>query len=656
VLPDQQLAELDHDALDADRLDAPPQGILRGAGMEGQTKLIRRRKQAIDVLNKHSYLLRSLVAPAQVYIDTEMAELPVPLDPRVVDAAKRSAIENILRVRPIYALQGPPGTGKTTLVAWLLREILKDDPVAQVLVTAQAHGAVDVLRERVTHAFHDVPVDQRPLAVRLGARRGPDGMEVPGSVEDVALEVLRASIGALDAQKTLSPVQQQWLAEARHMTQELVTRESLGSRVADFVETVKRGANLTYCTTSAGELEALAGDQSFDWSIVEEAGKAHGFDIALPLQAGHRWLLIGDQHQLPPYRYEDYLDGVQELDKVVEALQKLPDNASGLLDWEWANSWRDRDEQQRREFQEYAKDWLKTFKGVFDRTVAVVPQAELEPEDGGGAKARGGAAAGMLWEQHRMHPQIGDLISNAYYDKRLVNRTQDDAGRVLDRVRHPFTAPSGIDGVAIAWVDVPWCRTEPRTQEKGPPGSPRYTNDAEVVALRNFLGELGPDNGTAGDIAVLAPYTQQVGLLYKELAGRTRLPASLRFQVSPNARPNTARGNGFHTVDSFQGNQADVIAVSLVRNNELAQPKGLGFLDDPSRLNVLLSRAERLLVLVGSWDFFVDQVKFIELDDRNNPNWHWKRIVTDLEGWFARGEAVRLAANLAGLSPQGRPA
>ena len=432
VDPEAQTATLERDAFDSLRPDPPPQGVLRSAGMPGQTKLIRRRKQAIDVLDTHSYLLRSLAAPGQVYIDTGAAELPVPLDPAVVDGAKRAVIEDILRVRPIYTLQGPPGTGKTTLVAWLLREIFMDDPVAQVLVTAQAHGAVDVLRARVMEAFEGVPVDQRPLAVRLGRRRHNDSAAALGSAESVALEVLRGSIAALGQQQTLTATQAMWLADACKMEAELATREALDTRANDFVEMVKRGANLTYCTTSAGELEALAGDQSFDWSIVEEAGKAHGFDLALPLQAGHRWLLIGDHSQLPPYRYEDYLGGVEALNSVVDALQSLPENASGLLDWEWVTSWRERTPEQRREFQEYATDWLRTFKRAFEHCAAVVPSSKPEErETGSGAN---GSAAGMLREQHRMHPDIGELISRAYYGGRLVNRTE--RGRHCPGSRH----------------------------------------------------------------------------------------------------------------------------------------------------------------------------------------------------------------------------
>lgn len=646
VDPELRTAILERDAFDTLRPEPAKEGFLRGAGMPGQTRLIKRRKQAIDNLGMHGYLLRSLAAPGQVYIDTGQAPLPVDLDPDTVDAAKRAVIEDILRVRPIYTLQGPPGTGKTTLVAWLLREILKDDSVAQVLVTAQAHGAVDVLRGRVTDAFADVPVDERPLAVRLGGRRDEPGA-FQDTVEDVALEVLRGSISSLQMAPR-SELQERWIEQARAMADELERHEALGSRASDFVELVKRGANLTYCTTSAGELEALAADQSFDWSIVEEAGKAHGFDLALPLQAGHRWLLIGDHQQLPPYRYEDYLDGLQALDSVVEALSALPDNASGLLDWEWVTSWRERSAEARDEFRDYARAWLKTFKQAFEHCSVAVGRGDAGRRLT--TETTRGAAAGMLVEQHRMHPDIGDLISRAYYDDRLVNRTQVD-GVPLPRVLHRLDNPPAVAGAAVVWLDVPWSRHDPRTKELGPAqGRPRFSNEAEAAALAAFLGSLGPDRATPGDIAFLSPYARQVSVLRHKLAG-VRLPTNLSPKPGLNARPPApGRMDGVHTVDSFQGNQADVIVVSLVRNNDEDPGKGLGFLDEASRLNVLLSRAEQMLVLVGSWEFFVHQTGPVQLDDVTNPLWHWKRIIADLGEWFVSGRAARLPADLGGLT------
>jgi hypothetical protein len=297
--------------------------------MFGQISLIRRRKRAIDRLEKHSYLLRSLSAPGQVYMDTGGMPLFVPLPTDKVDEAKQAVMQDILRVRPIYALQGPPGTGKTTLVSHLIRQILTDDPVAQVLITAQAHGAVDVLRGKVRdEAFQGI---EQPLAVRLGA--GDDDDE--GSIPKVSLRVLQEAKTCIQGENVRSPLREEWLGALTVMIEQ-VGSNLRPSGIGDFCELVRRGASLTYCTTSASDLEDLAeGAQSFDWSIVEEAGKAHGFDLALPLQAGHRWLLIGDPNQLPPYRFEDYQKGIERLDEAVDWLEKLPIQSRALIDLDW---------------------------------------------------------------------------------------------------------------------------------------------------------------------------------------------------------------------------------------------------------------------------------------------------------------------------------
>jgi superfamily I DNA and/or RNA helicase len=252
-----------------------------------------------------------------------------------------------------------------------------------------------------------------------------------------------------------------------------------------------------------------------------------------------------------------------------------------------------------------------------------------------------------------MHPTIGDLISSTYYGGELVNSTRDDDGLPLRRVVHGFTEPTDVRGRAIVWVDVPWCRDDPRTHEHGPArGRPRFTNPAEAIALRNFLESLGPAQDDPLELAVLSPYNQQTAVLRDALRGRPLAPG-LRM------KPSLHRGGGasaiavpgVHTVDSFQGNQADVIAVSLVRNNTESPAHGLGFLDEPSRLNVLLSRAERLLVLAGSWDFFQVQVSLVDADDRDMPLWHLRHIVTTLDGWFSDGTAALVPGDLTGLQP-----
>ena len=629
----------------------PPteEGTIRTWGMFGQIALIRRRKRAIDRVVKHSYLLRSLSAPGQVYMDTGAVPLPVALESNMVDDAKQAAIEDILRVRPIYALQGPPGTGKTTLVAHLLRQIFEDDPVAQVLITAQAHGAVDVLRAKVRdEAFRGIPEEQQPLAVRL---RPPDpnaSRPEEGSAEEVSLRILQRAKKRLRERSNRTCLQSEWLTSIESMEASLMNWKPDGT-APDFCEVVKRGANVTYCTTSAGDLEVLAdATQSFDWAIIEEAGKAHGFDLALPLQAGHRWLLIGDHKQLPPYRFKDYREGIDSLVEAVAALEGLPDRAGGLLDFEWIQSWKDREPEQQEEFKEYARRWLNSFERIFEYC-SVATGSEKHTVD-----QADGAAAGKLSRQHRMHPTIGNLISAAYYNGELVNRTLDDQGIPLSRVRHPFRVPDKIYEKAIIWLDLPWAAHHSDYAEIGPStGSPRYTNPREVAALSAFLTDLRPQRNGGNDqesvpltLAVLSPYNQQVALINRTLQQSTVRSTGLTLKQSLRSGQ---RGTGpeeairvAHTVDSFQGNQADIIAVSLVRNNTLPIGEGLGFLEEAPRINVLLSRAERLLVLAGSWDFFQYQLAAIALDDPQHPLWHWKKVLTTLNEWFETGHALRI--------------
>jgi superfamily I DNA and/or RNA helicase len=440
------------------------------------------------------------------------------------------------------------------------------------------------------------------------------------------------------------------------MLSELKTGQH-GASLPDFRQLVKRSANLTFCTTSAGELEGLSSELSFDWTIVEEAGKVHGFDLALPLQAGHRWLLIGDHKQLPPYRDHDYHDAVDHLGRVIDALDQLPNSAAGLLDRDFIRGWRDRSSDEQEEFIGYCKHWLKVFEAIFDNCAfAVGGRADDRRKLTSNAEDKhteDAAAAGMLSMQHRMHPDIGTLISEAYYDNDLTNHTLDESGKPLPRVTHNFAAPEGISGKAIVWLDTPWSPEGEGAGEWGPDSAvPRFINPGEAHALMRFLSQLKTANSSGPDdpleLALLSPYTQQVGYLQRQLRD-FKLPPAVRFAERARQREGSVIPGAF-TVDSFQGNQADIIAVSLVRNNKnLVKERGqsMGFLRDARRLNVLLSRPERLLILVGSWDFFEHQTQLVPLDEPNRELWHWKKVLTRVDEWVKEGRAVRLPADLA---------
>jgi hypothetical protein len=646
----------------------PSQGVVRPDDLHGQLQLIFRRNRAIRDLKDHYYLLKALAAPSEVSIDTQ-----APLTSRSlksgVDKHKEAIIDDILRVRPIYALQGPPGTGKTTLVAHLVSHILSEDPVSQILITAPTNHAVDVLRRKVASTAEKAVADARgtdrtpvtdietPFAVRLYSKRhSRTAVRREGSAEAVSRELLTAALNRLERQPALGDsydiLRDEWKRSAATMLEALCVENTADPDLANFCELVRLGANVTYCTTSSGDLEELAkGDQSFDWSIVEEAGISHGFDLALPMQAGHRWLLLGDQRQLEPHRI-DYFDSVFSaqdpkgmLDGALSELRRLPSTTSKLRDSDWLTRWAQRyNEQERETFVQRSRDYLRTFGFVFDRCRAISGGLTTE--------TAGGCYAATLESQYRMHADIGELISKVYYPEivgglKCMSPTED--------VTHLFSEPAGIRGKSIVWVDVPW------VAEHNDYELTRHSPD-EILALDAFLRILASshdygDQAREREVAILSPYRQQVRLIDEFYALTPPELGGLRLRT-PHRRGGRRPQGVAHTVDQFQGDEAHVVVVSMVRNTKAEQQpkedpgKPLGFLKAPSRMNVLLSRAQALLVIVGSWNFFEHVSAAIpprsllagaRLGEEDSPA-HWPALTSELREWFRDGRALKVDA------------
>jgi superfamily I DNA and/or RNA helicase len=80
-------------------------------------------------------------------------------------------------------------------------------------------------------------------------------------------------------------------------------------------------------------------------------------------------------------------------------------------------------------------------------------------------------------------------------------------------------------------------------------------------------------------------------------------------------------GSFCSTVDGFQGAEADIVVVSLVRNNGESYPRSaLGFLLDSRRMNVLLSRAKYQLIIVGAYGFLSYWSRKIENEEIKRGN------------------------------------
>ena len=266
---------------------AAPRGdmFLRPADLAGSSVLLTRRKDAIRGLRAHGPILDAIDDPAvakRTTIDV-LRDGPSVLD---LDESKRTALREIWSSQPLYMLQGPPGTGKTTLVAALTAETARTSPSAQLLITAQAHSTVDTVMDEVVEALGpDTPF----LAVRLDS----DGNHgAAATAED------------LSTQLAVSPFAKQAPGRIRErlMTMAYDLSSAGRSERSGFERLVEHGAGVIFATTNSGDLARLLDEgRRYDRSIIEEAGRAHGFDLALPIRASHRVLMIGDHQQLPAF-------------------------------------------------------------------------------------------------------------------------------------------------------------------------------------------------------------------------------------------------------------------------------------------------------------------------------------------------------------------
>ncbi|MCC6190963.1 MAG: AAA family ATPase, partial [Anaerolineales bacterium] len=195
----------------------------------------------------------------------------------------------------------------------------------------------------------------------------------------------------------------------------------------------------------------------------------------------------------------------------------------------------------------------------------------------------------MLTEQYRMHPQIMNAINQFYADQLTCGLPDPERQRA-----HGFDLPWLRPDNHLLWINTP--SEGPFAEQKV---GTTFLNTGEVDVVLRLVKEL--DAAWAPQVAGGQPpkevglitfYGAQVRELKARLIERAGQFNNLRLRVG--------------TVDRFQGMERAVIIVSLVRNN----PHGaVGFARKPERVNVAFSRAQELLMIVGSREQFTERAR-----------------------------------------------
>ncbi|PKY06173.1 P-loop containing nucleoside triphosphate hydrolase protein [Aspergillus campestris IBT 28561] len=191
----------------------------------------------------------------------------------------------------------------------------------------------------------------------------------------------------------------------------------------------------------------------------------------------------------------------------------------------------------------------------------------------------------MLDRNYRNHSQILEYFNRSVYGSKLLSGQSSDAPERVGRAWDTFTQDrhyfrnSGLVGVRRLFIGVIG------NAEKAP-NSLSWQNVSQAHVIRHLLRELyrfqtsGGDQIVPDDVMIISPYKDQQKLIGEVLA---------EHEIA--YRDNL-------TIDAAQGSEAPLVIFSMTKPS--ADARKVGFIADVNRLNVALSRAQKVLVIIGN--------------------------------------------------------
>jgi len=191
----------------------------------------------------------------------------------------------------------------------------------------------------------------------------------------------------------------------------------------------------------------------------------------------------------------------------------------------------------------------------------------------------GGLFKGMLCTQYRMHPVLSRFPSEFFYEGRLENGVQAEQRQTtgLTTFREKMKIPLEVRESPLIFLDIGNATTQTKEKHEGTSYVNEYSANMVITILKALLESGVAESGSS--VGVITAYAKQRKKLVKAASA-----------IDPDVE--------VKTVDGFQGREKEVIVFDMVRSNTTGN---LGFLaKDVRRLNVAITRAKRMLIVVGN--------------------------------------------------------
>lgn len=213
-----------------------------------------------------------------------------------------------------------------------------------------------------------------------------------------------------------------------------------------------------------------------------------------------------------------------------------------------------------------------------------------------------GKPTSFLDTQYRMHPTIMGFSNATFYNDNLkaadLVKSQTIGVKELSPLLFIDTAGAGFN------------------EAVNPESKSRY-NEGEAFILREyflqFIEKLSQHNLEIPSMAIITPYREQARLMARQFQDEEALAEYLPYLT-------------INSVDAFQGQEREVVFISLTRSNDNGE---IGFLSDYRRMNVALTRAKKHLVVIGDSatigadQFYLDFMDYVEKHGVYQSAWEY---------------------------------
>ena len=175
----------------------------------------------------------------------------------------------------------------------------------------------------------------------------------------------------------------------------------------------------------------------------------------------------------------------------------------------------------------------------------------------------------------RMAPAVNDVVSELFYEGKLKANNKNSENKIIWNNATISKAKTNYPDAGVIFIPVRHEDCSLKSEEEGE----KIEEVIELLLSSKYqLGTREKGSITFDDILVIAPFNVQVNYLKRKFRGNIRIG----------------------TVDNFQGQESLISIFSLTSSSGDIAPRGLDFLLEPNRLNVAISRAKILSIIVGS--------------------------------------------------------